>query len=88
MIEVEHLSKTYGSTAAIADVSFSVETGEILGFLGPNGAGKTTTMRILSGYLQHQVAPPVLLASTFTKTRWLSDSASAICPKTRRCILK
>ena len=51
MIEVEHLSKTYGSTPAIADVSFSVETGEILGFLGPNGAGKTTTMRILSGYL-------------------------------------
>ncbi|MEO9124573.1 MAG: ATP-binding cassette domain-containing protein, partial [Microcoleus sp.] len=43
MIEVEHLSKTYGSTAAIADVSFSVESGEILGFLGPNGAGKTTT---------------------------------------------
>ena len=51
MIEVEHLSKTYGSTPAITDVSFSVETGEILGFLGPNGAGKTTTMRILSGYL-------------------------------------
>ncbi len=51
MIEVEHLSKTYGSTPAIADVSFSVEAGEILGFLGPNGAGKTTTMRILSGYL-------------------------------------
>lgn len=51
MIEVEHLSKTYGSTNAIADVSFSVEAGEIMGFLGPNGAGKTTTMRILSGYL-------------------------------------
>ncbi|MGG6269957.1 ABC transporter ATP-binding protein [Leptolyngbya sp. AN03gr2] len=51
MIEVEHLSKLYGSTAAIEDVTFSVEPGEILGFLGPNGAGKTTTMRILSGYL-------------------------------------
>ncbi|MEA5509649.1 ABC transporter ATP-binding protein [Crocosphaera sp. UHCC 0190] len=51
MIEVEHLSKIYGSTAAIQDVDFSVESGEILGFLGPNGAGKTTTMRILSGYL-------------------------------------
>ncbi|PSB15395.1 ABC transporter ATP-binding protein [Phormidesmis priestleyi ULC007] len=51
MIEVEHLSKLYGSTSAIADVTFSVEPGEILGFLGPNGAGKTTTMRILSGYL-------------------------------------
>ena len=51
MIEVEHLSKTYGSTAAIEDVTFAVEPGEILGFLGPNGAGKTTTMRILTGYL-------------------------------------
>ncbi|MEM8614904.1 MAG: ABC transporter ATP-binding protein [Cyanobacteria bacterium P01_H01_bin.105] len=51
MIEVEQLSKAYGSTIAISDVSFKVEPGEILGFLGPNGAGKTTTMRILAGYL-------------------------------------
>ncbi|MEG3436927.1 ABC transporter ATP-binding protein [Pannus brasiliensis CCIBt3594] len=51
MIEVENLSKIYGTTTAIADVSFSVGKGEILGFLGPNGAGKTTTMRILSGYI-------------------------------------
>ena len=51
MIEVEHLSKLYGSTPAIQDITFSVEPGEIVGFLGPNGAGKTTTMRILAGYL-------------------------------------
>lgn len=51
MIEVDQLSKAYGSTLAIDDVSFKVEPGEILGFLGPNGAGKTTTMRILAGYL-------------------------------------
>ncbi|MDJ0795228.1 MAG: ABC transporter ATP-binding protein [Calothrix sp. MO_167.B12] len=51
MIEVEHLSKIYGSTPAISDITFKVEPGEILGFLGPNGAGKTTTMRILAGYL-------------------------------------
>lgn len=51
MIDVEHLSKTYGSTPAIQDVTFRAEPGEILGLLGPNGAGKTTTMRILSGYL-------------------------------------
>ncbi|HBY79987.1 MAG TPA: MFS transporter, partial [Cyanobacteria bacterium UBA11148] len=51
MIEVEHLSKIYGFTPAIQDVTFQVEPGEILGFLGPNGAGKTTTMRILAGYL-------------------------------------
>ncbi|MEL7227962.1 MAG: ATP-binding cassette domain-containing protein, partial [Cyanobacteria bacterium J06576_12] len=51
MIEVDRLSKSYGSTSAIKDVTFTVEPGEILGFLGPNGAGKTTTMRILTGYL-------------------------------------
>ena len=51
MIEVEHLSKVYGSITAIHDVTFKAEAGEILGLLGPNGAGKTTTMRILSGYL-------------------------------------
>jgi ABC-2 type transport system ATP-binding protein len=51
MIDVEHLSKVYGSTAAIQDVTFQAQPGEILGLLGPNGAGKTTTMRILSGYL-------------------------------------
>ncbi|MDR9404806.1 MAG: ATP-binding cassette domain-containing protein [Halothece sp. Uz-M2-17] len=51
MIEVEHLSKSFGNTTAIKDVTFSVREGEILGFLGPNGAGKTTTMRILTGYI-------------------------------------
>lgn len=51
MIEVENLTKYYGPTAAIQDVSFRVEQGQIVGFLGPNGAGKTTTLRILSGYL-------------------------------------
>ncbi|PSP16431.1 MAG: MFS transporter [Cyanobacteria bacterium QS_8_64_29] len=51
MIEVEGLSKVYSTTAALHDVSFTAQQGEILGFLGPNGAGKTTTMRILAGYL-------------------------------------
>lgn len=51
MIEVEALSKQYGNRLAVNDVSFRVETGEIVGFLGPNGAGKTTTLRMLTGYL-------------------------------------
>ena len=51
MIEVQHITKHYGRTTAVDDVSFRVERGEILGFLGPNGAGKTTTMRILTGYM-------------------------------------
>ncbi len=51
MIEVEHLTKRYGTVTAVDDVSFRVNKGEILGFLGPNGAGKTTTMRVLTGYM-------------------------------------
>lgn len=51
MIQVEHLTKRYGHTLAVSDVTFDVKKGEIVGFLGPNGAGKTTTMRILSGFI-------------------------------------
>lgn len=51
MIEVDHLTKSYGQARAVNDISFTVQKGEILGFLGPNGAGKTTTMRVLTGYL-------------------------------------
>jgi ABC-2 type transport system ATP-binding protein len=51
VIEVRNLSKHYGNHAAVSDVTFRAEKGEILGFLGPNGAGKTTTMRILTCFL-------------------------------------
>ena len=50
-IEVSRLVKTYAGVTAVADISFTVARGEIIGFLGPNGAGKSTTMRILTGYL-------------------------------------
>ncbi|HEX9933880.1 MAG TPA: ATP-binding cassette domain-containing protein, partial [bacterium] len=51
MIEVNHLTKHYGTKVAIEDVSFEMQKGEILGFLGPNAAGKTTAMRILTCYM-------------------------------------
>lgn len=51
MIEVSHLTKTYGRHLAVDDVSFAVEDGQICGLLGPNGAGKSTIMNILTGYL-------------------------------------
>ncbi|MBI4126152.1 MAG: ATP-binding cassette domain-containing protein, partial [Deltaproteobacteria bacterium] len=51
MIHVEGLFKSFGSTQAVAGISFHVTKGEVVGFLGPNGAGKTTTMRIMTGFL-------------------------------------
>jgi len=51
MIRVDHVSKSYGTTKALDDVSFSVERNQILGFLGPNGAGKSTAMKIITTYL-------------------------------------
>lgn len=51
MIEAQGLTKVYGTFAAIQNVSFTVQAGEVVAFLGPNGAGKSTTMKILTGYL-------------------------------------
>jgi ABC-2 type transport system ATP-binding protein len=51
MIQVENLTKVYGTLTAVQDLSFRVEAGEILGLVGPNGAGKTTTLRSLAGII-------------------------------------
>ncbi len=51
MIDIQNLTKKFGSINALNDVSFNVKKGEVLGFLGPNGAGKSTTMNILTGYI-------------------------------------
>ncbi len=50
VISVSHLAKSYGSTVAVADVSFEVHEGEVFGLIGPNGAGKTTTMECIEGF--------------------------------------
>ena len=52
VIAAEHLTKFYGKTRGIEDLSFSVERGEVFGFLGPNGAGKTTTIRTLLDFIR------------------------------------
>jgi lipopolysaccharide export system ATP-binding protein len=51
-LEASHLRKSFGRTLAVADVSFSMETGEVIGLLGPNGAGKTTIFYMIAGFLK------------------------------------
>ena len=65
MITVENLTKRYGSTTAVDDVSFTVEPGTITGFLGPNGAGKSTTLRMLTG-----LTPPTAGRATIAGKRY------------------
>ncbi len=52
MIALENVTKSFGPTVAVNDVSFTVDRGEVVGFLGPNGAGKSTTMRLITNYLE------------------------------------
>jgi ABC-2 type transport system ATP-binding protein len=52
MLEVAHFTKSYGAVRAVADVSFSVPAGQIVGLLGPNGAGKSTTMKAILGLVR------------------------------------
>ena len=51
VLQIDHLSKNFGSFTAVDDISLAVAAGEIFGFLGPNGAGKTTTIKMLAGLL-------------------------------------
>ncbi|HKE39426.1 MAG TPA: ABC transporter ATP-binding protein [Casimicrobiaceae bacterium] len=52
VLELRHVSKRYAGTAAVADVSFCVESGQILALLGPSGCGKTTTLRMIAGFVE------------------------------------
>jgi len=66
VIEARGLKKTYHSTPALADVSFSVEPGRIVGLIGPNGAGKTTFLNISTGYLRPQAGSVTFLGQDIT----------------------
>ncbi len=65
MIEVEGLTKRYGSTLAVDDLSFSVPAGTITGFLGPNGAGKSTTMRAILGLVHPTAGTTTVLGTPY-----------------------
>ncbi len=69
MLEVRDLRKSYGSTPAVAGVSFRVEAGEMFGLLGPNGAGKSTTLSIVSGLLDADAGEVLLAGQPFRSSR-------------------
>lgn len=66
-IEVAGLSKTFGATTAVQDLSFTVDTGRIVGFLGPNGAGKTTTLRMLLGLVNPTAGTATINGVPYTR---------------------
>ena len=67
MIEVEGLSKKFGSTIAVDDLTFSVHPGNVTGFLGPNGAGKSTTMRAILGLVRPTAGTTAVLGKRYSE---------------------
>jgi len=52
MLELRHVSKRFGATLAVNDVSFTARAGEVTGYLGPNGSGKSTTIKMIAGLIE------------------------------------
>ena len=71
LVDVDQLTKAFGSVAAVNGVSFHVNRGEVLGFLGPNGAGKSTTMKMITGYLAPTSGTARIGGADVRDTMWL-----------------
>ena len=78
MIEVEGLTKRYGSTLAVDDLSFTVSPGTVTGFLGPNGAGKSTTMRAILGLVHPTVGGTAVLGVPYRALDWPVKQVGAL----------
>jgi ABC-2 type transport system ATP-binding protein len=78
MIEARGLTKRYGDTLAVDDLSFTVEPGKITGFLGPNGAGKTTTMRLILGLDRPTSGTVTVDGKPFVRLRWPMREVGAL----------
>src|SRR5215510_11147277 len=80
MIQLEHLTKRFGSFTAVNDLCLDIAEGEIFGFLGPNGAGKTTTIRMMMGLLKPTAGRVVLGGHDLAKEPLLAKAISAFVP--------
>ncbi len=68
VLQIDHLTKTFGQRAVVSDISFDVRRGEIFGFLGPNGSGKTTTIRMALGIIKQDSGSVQILDSDPNRT--------------------
>jgi ABC-2 type transport system ATP-binding protein len=81
MLVADHLTKDFGTHRAVDDVSFSLKSGEVLGFLGPNGAGKTTTMRMLAGCLEPDIGVASIAGHNCVQDRLAAQSRLGYLPE-------
>jgi ABC-2 type transport system ATP-binding protein len=81
-IDVKNLTKRFGPTIAVDQISFSVREGEIFGFLGPNGAGKTTTTRMLTGVIPPQSGTAVILGYDIQRDPVRAKQGFGVVPET------
>jgi ABC-type uncharacterized transport system ATPase subunit len=85
IIATEALTKSYGRSRGIVDVTMTIESGEVFGFLGPNGAGKTTTIRTLLDFIRPTSGAPPSSAWIRTPMASRFTDASATCPASSPC---
>ena len=81
ILEIKHLSKSYGDLLAVNDLSLNVFTGEVFGLLGPNGAGKTTTINLIAGLLKPDSGEVFLQGDRFDSGDASVRSQIGICPQ-------
>jgi gliding motility-associated transport system ATP-binding protein len=81
MIEAMGLSKYYGDFAAIEDVNFKINQGEVVAFLGPNGAGKSTTMKLLTGYLAPSAGKALIAGHDMARDRLAGSTRLGYLPE-------
>jgi ABC-2 type transport system ATP-binding protein len=78
MIEARSLTKRYGPTAAVSDLSFTIKPGMVTGFLGPNGAGKTTTMRMILGLDRPTAGAVTVSGVPYARLKWPMREVGAL----------
>lgn len=81
MLDLQNLRKAFGHQVAVADLSFQLSKGEVLGFLGQNGAGKSTTMRMISGVLEPDSGDAVINGYSITTQRRFAQSQIGYLPE-------